>query len=132
MTLFSKKVLISNRCISGLMPNLIKKSWTDSRLDPYQKLDSKRLSQIWLLWTFQERTFNIPILFSFRISLLNLLTRSNIRFRNYKSWIFTNFLKCGLFLTKNVGTRTVFSSVKKIMQIQIRNYGIGCRNRWIR
>ena len=30
MTLFSEKVLIYNRCISGLMPNLIKKSWTDS------------------------------------------------------------------------------------------------------
>ena len=30
MTLFSEKVLISNRCISGLMSNLIKKSWTDS------------------------------------------------------------------------------------------------------
>ena len=27
MTLFSKKVLISNRCISCLMSNLIKKSW---------------------------------------------------------------------------------------------------------
>ena len=30
MTLFSEKVLISNRCISGSMSNLIKKSWTDS------------------------------------------------------------------------------------------------------
>ena len=30
MTLFSEKVLISNRCIGGLMSNLIKKSWTDS------------------------------------------------------------------------------------------------------
>ena len=30
MTLFSEKVLISNRRISGLMSNLIKKSWTDS------------------------------------------------------------------------------------------------------
>ena len=30
MTLFSEKVLISNKCISGLMSNLIKKSWTDS------------------------------------------------------------------------------------------------------
>ena len=30
MTLFSEKVHISNRCISGLMLNLIKKSWTDS------------------------------------------------------------------------------------------------------
>ena len=26
-----EKVLISNRCIRSLMPNLIKKSWTDSR-----------------------------------------------------------------------------------------------------
>ena len=32
MSLFSEKVLISNRCISGLMPNLIKKSWTVSSL----------------------------------------------------------------------------------------------------
>ena len=29
MALFSEKVLFSNRCISGLMSNLIKKSWTD-------------------------------------------------------------------------------------------------------
>ena len=31
MTLFSEKMLISNICIRGLMPNLIKKSWTVSR-----------------------------------------------------------------------------------------------------
>ena len=31
MTLFSEKVLTSNRCISGLMSNLIKESWTDSK-----------------------------------------------------------------------------------------------------
>ena len=30
MTLFSEKVVISYRCISGLMSNLIKKSWKDS------------------------------------------------------------------------------------------------------
>ena len=30
MTLFSEKVIIFDRCISGLMSNLIKKSWTDS------------------------------------------------------------------------------------------------------
>ena len=30
MTLFSEKVPISNRCISGLISNLGKKSWTDS------------------------------------------------------------------------------------------------------
>ena len=32
MTIFSEKVLISYRCISGLMSNLIKKSWTDSNM----------------------------------------------------------------------------------------------------
>ena len=31
-SLLSEKILISNRCISGLMSNLIKKSWTDSNL----------------------------------------------------------------------------------------------------
>ena len=30
ITLFCEKILISNRCISGLMSNLIKKSWTVS------------------------------------------------------------------------------------------------------
>ena len=29
LTLFSEKVLIYNKCIRGLMPNLTKKSWTD-------------------------------------------------------------------------------------------------------
>ena len=43
MTLFSEKVLISTRCISGLMPNLIKKSWTDYTFDG--------LSQIWFSWS---------------------------------------------------------------------------------
>ena len=33
MTLFSEKVFISNRCISGLMSNLIKKSWTGSTIE---------------------------------------------------------------------------------------------------
>ena len=33
MTFFSEKILISNRCISGLMSYLIKKSWTVS--SPY-------------------------------------------------------------------------------------------------
>ena len=32
MTLFSEKILIFNRCISGSMPNLIKKSWKVSNL----------------------------------------------------------------------------------------------------
>ena len=32
MTWYSQKMLISNRCICGLMPNLIKKSWTVSNM----------------------------------------------------------------------------------------------------
>ena len=32
MTLFSEKMLISHRYIHGLMPNLIKKSWTVSSI----------------------------------------------------------------------------------------------------
>ena len=35
MTFFSAKVLISNRCISGLMSKLIEKSWTDSNVGMY-------------------------------------------------------------------------------------------------
>ena len=36
MTWYSEKMPISNRCICGLMPNLIKKSWTDSIFRLYQ------------------------------------------------------------------------------------------------
>ena len=51
MTLFSKKVLISNKCISGLMSNLIKKSWTDSNLTfPYTILKTSLF--LTLKWSF--------------------------------------------------------------------------------
>ena len=40
MALFSEIVLISNRC--GLMPNLIKKSWTVPRVDAHIGRDKKR------------------------------------------------------------------------------------------
>jgi hypothetical protein len=40
MTLFNEKVLISIRFISALMSNLIKKSWTDSKVGrPFDKRD---------------------------------------------------------------------------------------------
>ena len=39
----SEKVLISARYISGLMPNLIKKSWTDSNLDLFELLSLQRV-----------------------------------------------------------------------------------------
>ena len=42
MTIFSDEMLISHRCIRGLMPNLIRKSWTVSnaysQLNPYGNL----------------------------------------------------------------------------------------------
>ena len=37
MTLFSDKMIISHRCIRGLMPNLIKKSWTVSNQGIFPK-----------------------------------------------------------------------------------------------
>ena len=54
MTLFSEKALISNRCISGLMPKLIKKSLTVAN----RELDHQRnFAACWVnCWLFQERS----------------------------------------------------------------------------
>ena len=38
-------MLVSNGCISGLMPNLIKKSWTVSRQEVWYKANHKRAEQ---------------------------------------------------------------------------------------
>ena len=46
-----KKMCISNRCIGGLMSNLIKKSWTDSNMAP--------LCLIKIYWT--ENPYNLSI-----------------------------------------------------------------------
>ena len=47
MTLFCEKILISNRCISGLMSSLIKKSWTVSTVQHSNQCDrSIQLCQI--------------------------------------------------------------------------------------
>ena len=48
MTLFNEKVLISNRCISVLMSNLIKKSWTDSIWEPYT--NESQMLNFFLSW----------------------------------------------------------------------------------
>ena len=50
MTLSSEKLLISNRCISGLMPILIKKSWTDSNSDFLNTTETAQaaVKSIWL------------------------------------------------------------------------------------
>ena len=51
MTIFSEKVLISTRYISGLVPNLIKKSWTDS---------SQELL-LWICWSkFRLDDIDLP------------------------------------------------------------------------
>ena len=48
-SLFCEKMLISNRCFSGLMPNLIKKSWTVSSRGRGKKRDTKFVTHI-LKW----------------------------------------------------------------------------------
>ena len=50
MTLFSEKVFISNRCISGLMSNLIKKSWTVSIAQPLHSLCAASVQSLGSLW----------------------------------------------------------------------------------
>ena len=59
MTLFSEKVLISN--ISGSMPNLIKKSWTDSSV---QDIRTKDFS-IWKDFVCTSDLGNVSICFCF-------------------------------------------------------------------
>ena len=52
MTLFSEKIPISHRCIRGLMPNLIKKSWTVSML--YFMKDLKRCLGLGSIFLYTE------------------------------------------------------------------------------
>ena len=80
MSLFSEKMLIFNRCISGWMSNLIRKSWTVSNVNaPLYKL-------IWnMLWNyFQLQGYNLSLylpllkwvifLFKGKLELLKHLT----------------------------------------------------------
>ena len=50
MKLFREKLLISNRCIMGLLPNLIKKSWTNSNSDFLNTTETAQaaVKSIWL------------------------------------------------------------------------------------
>ena len=73
MTLFSNKMLISRRCIRGLMPNLIKKSWTVS---------------IWSVLC-QEMTCSLE-------NQMNILSNSPIIFSLQEDQIYKN----GLFVTE--------------------------------
>jgi hypothetical protein len=57
MILFSEKVLISNRCISGLMPNLIKKSWTDSNV-AYQAIICMKVLKYYYYKCWSYKCYN--------------------------------------------------------------------------
>ena len=55
ISLFSEKMLIFNRCISGLMSNLIKKSWTVSIVESrYFKYGSRIANECHRFWDFQR------------------------------------------------------------------------------
>ena len=70
MTLFRDKMLISHRCIHGLMPNLIKKSWTESIMYTY-------LSLLYLFGVDQSQCIlRVP-------QNLKKITHSDLMFTNY-------------------------------------------------
>ena len=80
-SLFSEKMLTSNRCISGLMSNLIKKSWTVS-------IQAVHFAQgFYFLFSFFYNFFSN----SFK-SLFSLQYHNNIRLRISLIFFFT-FLK---------------------------------------
>ena len=57
-SLFSEKMLISNRCICGLMSNLIKKSWTGSNCVVYYRGVPSWKSAQPLFYRFNEGTIS--------------------------------------------------------------------------
>ena len=98
MTLFSEKVLISNRCISGLMPNVIKKSWTDSTLEPMCAAADMVAACIYecmyfisLLspchWTFWVYTANICRQSTKYVVHIVFLNKNNLLFGELFMWI---------------------------------------------
>ena len=68
MTLFSAKMLISHKCMHGLMPNLIKKSWTVSR--GYDRVWPYRVRISWYFDT-QFRRISDPMLIQFLSASIN-------------------------------------------------------------
>ena len=93
MTRFSEKILISTRCIHGVMSNLIKKSWKDSNQDATLKLKSELIYNIlyipiyryiywrtysslfqffirlYMKWPLPKNNYSLVILFSFHFFL---------------------------------------------------------------
>ena len=86
MTLFSDKMLISHRCIRGLVPDLIKKSWTVSNLNGFISNFVEVLNFI-TIYNGRNTYYKLQILTeSVKKSLFN-----------YLKCVFLNPKRCGLF-----------------------------------
>ena len=86
MTWFSEKMLISNICIFGLMPNLIKKSWKVSSFEVcYHKN-----KEIVVLWT------DVPLTNIMEIELMMSDLKSLYKLRNLQDWyqLIRSLLNC--------------------------------------
>ena len=102
-TLFSDKMLISHRCIRGLMPNLIKKSWT--------------VSIVYVLFFVAHQMSIFEIIVS--SDVINVVPKC--MYAQYRSYLFEN-LKCFKIeanVSSNISSiriccRTVLLAVKKI------------------
>ena len=87
MTLLSEKVLISDRCISGLMSNLIKKSWTDSNLAwPIMQIDNVDIFSFLSVISLIRAAFLIRILFTFLKNLAFIYFILNWKSRWWQWW----------------------------------------------
>ena len=95
MSLFSDKMLIFNGCISGLMSNLIKKSWTVSTPDALGYIghtdlgtksgfkDTKKPNAIYIAVSFSDKTGESP----FHKKPRNFRLNRNIFFLSWRSQI---------------------------------------------
>ena len=84
-SLFSEKMLISNRCISGLMSNLIKTSWADSILGAFLRYPFLRT----LSWgPFHGGNFSYLFLY---ISRLEIIVKWHLRRIDLQVPLFTKF-----------------------------------------
>ena len=111
MTLFSEKILISNRCIRGLMSNLFKKSWTVSNLEgkpslvPLRVLWVRKLSKP-VYWWLTLNIFFIPTSKAVGHGLPNSLESLHLQLWDDLTWqkmkIIIFFLKFfNIFFWKN-------------------------------
>ena len=81
MTWYSEKMPISNRCKGGLMPTLIKKSWTVSKLDLLWHIQNDtNLVFVWQLSFWQDQG---PAILGYNLWLI-LIPRWTVLDRNHR------------------------------------------------